>query len=168
MNLLALDQASRVSGYAIFIEGKLTKYGKFSFDDEDFGIRLMKIRNKVQEIIKEYSINQVIFEDIQLQNSIGNNVDTFKKLAEVRGVVHELLTEIQIPYLSVLSTVWKSKLKLLHGQGQKRESQKKAAQDWVIKNYNIKPTQDEADAICLGVYGLLTLISNEEGYDWSE
>jgi Holliday junction resolvasome RuvABC endonuclease subunit len=66
MNLLALDQASRVSGYAIFIEGKLTKYGKFSFDDEDFGIRLMKIRNKVQEIIKEYSINQVIFEDIQL------------------------------------------------------------------------------------------------------
>lgn len=168
MNLLAIDQASRVSGFAIFIEGKLTKFGKFSFDDEDFGIRLVKIRKKVQELITEYSIDQVIFEDIQLQDSVKNNVDTFKKLAEVRGVIHELLTELKIPYQCILSTVWKSKLGLLHGAGQKREAQKKEAQNWVQKNYNIKPTQDEADAICIGIYGLLSTISKEEGYDWSE
>ena len=40
--LLALDQASAVSGYAIFEDGKLIKYGTFSVDDEKITTRLVK------------------------------------------------------------------------------------------------------------------------------
>jgi hypothetical protein len=45
-NLLALDQATRVSGYAIFNEeGKLLKYGKIVMaDGDDIGKRLNKTR----------------------------------------------------------------------------------------------------------------------------
>jgi hypothetical protein len=35
--LLALDQASRTSGWAIYKDGKLSDYGKFTFEDEDMG-----------------------------------------------------------------------------------------------------------------------------------
>ena len=42
--LLALDQASAVSGYAIFEDGKLIKYGAFSVDDEKITVRLVKIK----------------------------------------------------------------------------------------------------------------------------
>lgn len=159
MKMLALDQASRTSGFAIFEDNKLIKYGKFTFEDPDFGVRLMKIRNKVQSLIEEFSIDKVVFEDIQLQD----NVDTFKKLAEVFGVIFELVTELNIPHEAILSTSWKSTLKI---KGTKRPEQKKNAQLWVNENYNIKPTQDECDAICIGVHALRT--KPVRVFDWSD
>lgn len=159
MKMLALDQASRTSGFAIFEDNKLIKYGKFTFEDSDFGVRLMKIRNKVQSLIEEFSIDKVVFEDIQLQD----NVDTFKKLAEVFGVIFELVTELNIPHEAILSTSWKSTLKI---KGTKRPEQKKNAQLWVNENYNIKPTQDECDAICIGVHALRTKPARV--FDWSD
>lgn len=166
MKILALDQASRTSGWSVFENGKLVTYGKFTVDDTDFGLRLQKIRNKVKSLIETHNPDEVVFEDIQLQANQGNNVDTFKKLAEVFGVIYELLTELNISNRAVLSTVWKSKLKLLHGTGQKRESQKQEAQRWVAETYGVKPTQDESDAICIGVWASLT--QPEKGFDWSE
>lgn len=159
MKLLALDQASRTSGFAVFEDGKLIKYGKFTFGDSDFGIRLMKIRNKVKSLIDEFEIDKVVFEDIQLQD----NVDTFKKLAEVFGVIFELVTELDIPHEAILASSWKSTLKI---KGAKRPEQKKNAQLWVVNNYNIKPTQDECDAICIGVHALKN--KPAAAFDWSD
>lgn len=168
MKILALDQASRTTGWSLFEDKKLVTYGKFTFTDDDFGQRLYKIRNKVQELINTYQPDEVILEDIQLQDgdSYGNNVATFKKLAEVFGVLYELITELKLAHRAVLSTVWKSKLGLLHGYGQKRESQKQEAKTWVLNNYHVSPTQDEADAICIGVWASMT--QPEKGFDWSE
>ena len=65
-NLLALDQASRVSGYAIFNgDGELVTYGTFHTYQDDIGERLVTIKNKVAELIEEYNIGEVIMEDIQ-------------------------------------------------------------------------------------------------------
>lgn len=166
MRILALDQASRTSGWSLFDNGKLVTYGKFTYEDEDFGIRLVKIRNKVKSLIELYQPDEIVFEDIQLQGSTGNNVLTFKKLAEVFGVIYELAAELNLSHRAVLSTVWKGKLGLLHGAGQNRTAQKQEAQQWVISKYNIKPTQDECDAICIGVWASLT--QPEKGFDWSE
>lgn len=165
MTILALDQASRTSGWALYENGKLIKYGKFTYEDEDFGERLFKIRKKIKELIDTYLPNEIIFEDIQLQSSYGNNVDTFKKLAEVFGIVYELATELGIPNRAVISTVWKSKLGLLHGKGQDRTAQKREAQVWVSNTYGIKATQDEIDAICIGAYAVL--VPMVQDYDWS-
>ena len=167
MRILALDQASRTSGWSYFEDGKLLSYGKFTYDDQDFGIRLYKIREAVKTLILKYAPDEVVYEDIQYQKDKEKyGVDTFKKLAEVYGVVQELLTEFKISHRAVLSTVWKSKLGLLKGYGQARESQKQAAQEWVVNNYKIKPTQDECDAICIGVWATAT--QPEKGFDWSE
>ena len=40
-NLLAIDQASVTSGYAIFKDGKLVDYGKFTFNDDVIAERLV-------------------------------------------------------------------------------------------------------------------------------
>ena len=39
-NLLALDQSSHITGYAIFKDGKLEKFGKFDCNETDIGERL--------------------------------------------------------------------------------------------------------------------------------
>ena len=162
--LLALDQSSQTSGYSVFTDGKLIDYGKFTFTDSDVGARLTKIRNKVIELIAQYEISEVAFEDIQLQNTVGNNVVTFKTLAEVYGVIHQLLDEKKIPYQIIPSVTWKSTLGI---KGKNRQEQKKNAQLWVISTYNEKPTQDECDAICIGEH-IIRQSNQNAGFDWSE
>jgi Holliday junction resolvasome RuvABC endonuclease subunit len=161
MRVLALDQASRTSGWAVFDDGKLVTYGKFTADQADVGDRLHFIRRKVSELIGDYDIDEVVFEDIQLQGNVANNVATFKALAEVFRVLYELFVMLKMPRTAVLSTVWKSTLGI---KGKDRTAQKKAAQAWVEKTYGVKPTQDECDAICIGAH----YVNNKvEVFDWS-
>lgn len=101
--LLALDQASIVSGYSVFIDGKLVKYGKITLKEEEIGPRLVTLRNAIKDLIDEYQITQIAFEDIQMQSSVGNNVKTFKVLANVYGVILELCEELQLKYEIVSS-----------------------------------------------------------------
>lgn len=163
MKLLALDQASRITGFAVFEDENLITYGKIVTEDVDVGTRLMKIRNSIQRLIKDYEIDEVIMEDIQLQNNVQNNVQTFKTLAEVFGVIYELLTEMNIKNSAVLASSWKSTLGI---KGRTRPEQKKNAQEYVINTYGKKPTQDECDAICIGCHRIKNTKQTED-YDWS-
>lgn len=145
--LLALDQSSKITGYAFFDNGRLIDYGKFSYDDSNVDTRLVKIRSRVEGLIDSYFPDEVVFEDIQQQNNVANNIQTFKVLAEVYGVIAELLEELHIPHSTVLAATWKSKLGV---KGKTRPEQKRNAQEYVSNTYGIKATQDECDAICIG------------------
>ena len=159
--LLALDQASVITGYAIFEEDKLVDYGKITFADEEIGPRLVVLRNTIKDMIDKNNITTVAFEDIQMQASVGNNVKTFKVLANVYGIILELCEELQIKYKIISSNTWKSTLKI---KGKNRSEQKKNAQNYVQERYNVKCTQDEADAICIGTH----MIIAESGISWAD
>lgn len=161
--LLALDQSSKVTGVAIFENGLLQKYSKIDLDGE-LPYRLMKLRETILKIIKEENIAEIAIEDIQMQSNVVNNVETFRTLAEVRGVLEELFQELNIPYTIVLAGTWKSKLGI---RGTKRAEQKKAAQEYIVNKYNIKPIQDICDAICIGDY-VIQSVKKEEGFNWAE
>ena len=164
MKVLALDQASITTGFAIFENGTLVDYGKFTFEDSDVAVRLVKIRNKVIDLIDKNNIDKVVFEEIQLQNNVVNNVKTFKVLAEVYGVILELIQEKNLAYDTVLAGTWKSFLKI---KGSQRAEQKKNAQNYVKDTYNIKATQDTCDAICIGTYAI-NKTEVESDFDWSD
>ena len=161
MNILALDQASRISGWAIFENNKLKTYGKIDLSNiDDIGLRLHTLRQRVTELIQTYNIEKVILEDIYMDGQKINNVSTFRILAEVFGVLYELCIDLNIPVDAVLAGTWKS----THGiKGKTRPEQKRNAQQWVINNYNIKPTQDECDAICIGAH-----VIKQEAFNWGE
>lgn len=165
--ILALDQSSHTTGYAIFIEGQLEAYGHLTLKDEDTGIRLMKLKYFIKELVDKYNITEVVIEDIQLQSNVSNNVATFKILAEVFGVIYELITEMDIKFSAILASVWKSKLKI---KSRQRQQQKQEAQQLVANIYNKKATQDESDAICIGMCYLISDNVEEDvkDYDWSE
>lgn len=147
MRLLALDQASKTTGYAIFDDGNLVLVDKFTFNTPNIDERLVQIRTFINGLIDVYHIDEVVYEDIQQQNNVANNVQTFKVLAMVYGVVSELLAERKIKHGSILATSWKSTLGI---KGRTRPDQKRAAQLYVLDNYGLKVTQDEADAACIG------------------
>lgn len=144
----------------MFDNDQLVDYGKINLSNiSDIGDRLIMIRKWVLDLIEKYEIDEVYFENIQLQNNVANNVQTFKILAEVFGVIHELLEEMDIPYTAVLAGTWKSTLGI---KGRNRQEQKKNAQLYVQNTYNLKPTQDECDAICIGAHA-----TKSTGFDWS-
>jgi len=159
--LLALDQASVITGYAIFENDKLVTYGKIKLEDEEIGPRLVTLRNEIKKLINENNITTIAFEDIQMQASVGNNVKTFKVLANVYGVILELCEELQLKYKIVSSNTWKSTLKI---KGKSRSEQKKNAQNYVQETYGVNCTQDEADAICIGSHMCIA----EAGISWAD
>lgn len=159
-HLLALDQSSRITGWSVFIDGELKEYGKFTLSQSDVGERLFSLREKVKELIDKYEIDELIFEDIQLQGNVSNNVKTFKVLAEVYGTIEELATELAIPHFSVLAVTWKAGLGI---KGSSRAIQKAKAQEYVLNTYNAKVTSDEADAISIGAYW----VGQDKGFNWS-
>lgn len=146
MKILALDQASRTSGYAIFEDNQLIDSGTFTLIQDDIGERLVELRDTIIKFIDNNQIELVLFEDIQLQ--AGNaGVTTYKVLAEVFGVIQELLTERGIEYQIIHSQTWKSVLNI---KGRTRPEQKKNAQMYVLNTFSKKVSQDTADAICIG------------------
>ena len=167
-NLLAIDQASVTSGYAVFKDGNLVDYGQFTFNDDVIAERLVKIRAKVLELIAEHDIDEVAFEDIQMQGNVANNVQTFKVLSEVFGVISEVLQEKKMKYTVVMSGTWKSTLGI---KGRTRPEQKRNAQEYVLQTYNVKAIQDVCDAICIGAHvlkrpGVGTTVT--DGFDWAD
>lgn len=64
----------------------------------------------------------------------------------------ELCNDMDVPFTLMYPSEWRKACNFLKGQDNKRDSQKKIAQQWVMDTYNKKCTQDEADAICIG-YG---------------
>lgn len=152
MRILALDQASRVSGWAIFEDEELIKYGKIDANKyDDIGKRLHLIREEVQNLIEDEHIDKVYLEDIYMDGQRVNNVATFKVLAEVFGVLYELCIYMELPVDAILAGTWKSTLGI---KGKTRPEQKRNAQKWVEETYGVKPTQDECDAICIGAHAV--------------
>lgn len=145
MKILALDQSSQVSGFAVFDNGQLIDSGTFTLLGTNIGKRLVKYKKKIAELIEKYDIEEVAFEDIQMQ---AGNVHTFKVLAEIYGVTEEYLSEQGHSYQVISSNTWKSELGI---KGKKRDEQKRNCQEYVLQHYGQKVTQDEADAIAIGI-----------------
>lgn len=151
-NLLALDQSSRTTGYTVLQNGKIAVVSHFDCVGDDLGDRLVQLRNYIDTLIKQYNIDEVVFEDIQLQDVNGNKetgIKTFKILAEAFGVVHEYLTENKIKFGVAQPIKWKAHFKIA---GKGRPQEKKLARAYVEKNYGIKCTEDEADSLCIALY----------------
>ena len=119
VKLLALDQASRTSGFAVFEDEQLITSGTFT---------LAQTKQHIEKLIEQYDIEQVVFEDIQMQGQ-RNNVHTFKVLAEIYGVTEELLAESGLVYEIYGASHWRSQLNI---PGKARNEQKKAAQKYVV------------------------------------
>ena len=64
MRILAFDQASRTSGWSLFEDKELIDHGTFTFTDSNLGLRLWKIRQKVDDLNEKFKPDRIIYEDI--------------------------------------------------------------------------------------------------------
>ena len=166
--ILALDAATKITGYAIYDNDILVSYGVYKADENlEATDRINEIKHWLEAALDNWKPDFVGIENIQLQ-SFGSNgkyqVEMYRVLANLQGVLVDTLFEKQIPHELVYSTEWRKYCGV--GDGKGRENKKRQAQDKVELWYNQKCTQDEADAICLGKY-FCHYIKNKN-FTWGE
>lgn len=166
IKILAIDQA-RNGAWSVFdYETKtLEAYGVFSFNNKDYTYAkaIRAIEELVDSLIKTYDISAVFIEDIQLRV----NVQSFKKLAQLQGVLINLFEKNEYLYDFVVPTQWqnyckargrsskeiKEKIKALELSG-KKESKILSIQ-FVKEKFNVDTDNDNlSDAICIGYYAV--------------
>ena len=148
--ILAFDQASITSGWAVFDDGVLISYGKWTSNGTKSTQRISLTKAWVISMVEKWQPDEVILEDIQLQRINGEgqeNLLTFKKLAHLQGVLKNYFYELGLPYQIVPPATWREFSDI---KGRSRTDKKRNAQLKVQTLFEVKASQDEADAILIG------------------
>jgi Holliday junction resolvasome RuvABC endonuclease subunit len=148
MRILALDNATIKSGYAIFEGENLLTSGVKEIDSKLDGIqRIAHIKEWLISIIKLWEIDVVGLEDVYY----SGNAQTLIVLSKLLGVLENTAYELTSGVYVVGAGTWRKHCGI---KGRKREVRKENAQKYVKENFGIIASQDKADAICLGSYVL--------------
>lgn len=164
MRLLALDQASRVTGVAIFDDDKLVKYGTFEIkSNQELGKRLTQFLENLDKLYAAYHFDAIVYEDIQLQMG---NVETYKKLAYVQAMILFWCEKHEKNLYCLSPSHWRKILKDKYGMswGRKRAEQKQTAIDFIQEHYKKEVDSDTADAICIGCAANIEINKNESAF----
>lgn len=164
MRLLALDQASRVTGVAIFNDDKLVKYGTFEIkSNQELGKRLTQFLENLDELYEAYHFDAVAYEDIQLQMG---NVETYKKLAYIQAMILFWCEKHEKSLYCLSPSHWRKVLKDKYGMswGRKRVEQKQTAIDFIQEHYEKEVDSDTADAICIGCAANIEINKTESAF----
>ena len=146
--ILAFDQAANTSGWSVFDDLTLVKFGKWTSSGSHSTEKIAQTKHWVANMIQTWKPDLVVFEDIQLQKFDGGEaVVTYKKLAQLQGVLKNYCYENGIIYKIVSPSTWRAFNNI---RGKERNDKKKNAQILVKTLYDISVTQDEADAILIG------------------
>lgn len=145
--LLALDQATRVSGWAVFSDGQLLRYGAFETQLEDEIARDNQIKTWLINMIENWHIEFVALEGIQYEQNFG--VTTFATLARLQGILMSTLAEQGIPYMICHTATWRNYCEV---KGKTRSDRKRSMQLRVKEWYDVSVSNDCADAIGIGYY----------------
>lgn len=164
--ILALDQASHITGYAIFDDNKLVTYGTFKTNQSDEIARCNSIKNWLISMINNWQLDMIGIEGVQLQDESSGNkmgVTVFQTLARLQGILMETCYAFKIPYEICPTNTWRHSCGV---KGRSRADKKKSMQLLVKQWYDITVSDDEADAIGIGYHLTNILIKNTKIENW--
>lgn len=150
--IIALDQASKTTGFAIYDNNKLVKYGTFTTTaDEDID-RFAMIKSWLLSMIANWKPDYIGLEGIQFQEEGSGQkmgITVFQTLARLQGVLMMVCHEQKIPFEICSTNTWRHSCGV---KGKTRTDKKRSMQLLVKQWYDIKVTEDEADAIGIGYH----------------
>ena len=150
--ILALDQATHVTGWSIYDGQQLIRYGTFSTNQKDEIARINTVKNWLISMIENWKPDFVAIEGIQFQDESSGNkmgVTVFQGLARLQGVLMETCYAQKIDYTVCPTNTWRNHCGV---KGRYRADKKRSMQLIAKKWYDISLTDDEADAVGIGKY----------------
>ena len=163
--VLALDQATHLTGYAVFDNDQLVTSGIFQTELTDSIVRANAVKNWLISMVESWKPDVIGFEDIQLQQFNGKNigVTTYKILAELLGILIETCFENSWPYVVCAPATWRAYSGV---KGRTRADKKKSMQKLIKEWFDITVTDDESDGIGIGKYIAEKRVRQTQVFDW--
>lgn len=160
---LALDQSTRISGWSIYDDKELIRYGVFTTSLSEEIERDNTVKNWMVNMIHSWQPDYVAIEGIQYQQNMG--VTTFEMLARLQGILMNTLYEMKIDYGVCPTPTWRAHCGV---KGRTRIDKKRSMQMLTKEWFDISVTDDEADAIGIGKYAAEKLNQRIEVFNWEE
>lgn len=143
MKILSLDLSTKSSGYAVFENDKLIKFGVIKSTDKDLLVRGNYMAEFVRILCEKYGkFDLVGIEELK----VLRNQSTLVKLAQVQGMVLRELKDQVVKF--VMPTMWRKGFEL---NGKRAEAKAKAIKLCEELGYKVE-CDDDAEAILLGIY----------------
>lgn len=164
LNILCIDQA-RSGAWSVFDyeSKKLVGYGVFEFPYEKYTYAkaILHIKELIHAVMKTYDVGAVFVEDIQMRASVAS----FKKLAQLQGVLVDLFEENEYLYGFIAPSQWQNFCKargrktkekdarILELEQSGKKQSKILSIQFVKEQFGIDTDNDNlADAIAIGWY----------------
>ncbi len=150
--LIALDESTTCTGYAVFDNSELIEHGIFSFKSKDVLERVSLIMEEIENLINTYKPNNIVIEDVQ----ITMNAATAKSLLGLQFMIEVYAHRNNISCETYRTTKWRKILGLSNSRSLDRKAKKQETIDYVKDKYGIDVLKDdESDAIAIGTAYLL-------------
>ena len=150
--LIALDESTTSTGYAVFRNSALIEHGIFSSKSKDVLERVSYIMEEIEKLITRYKPNNMIIEDVQ----ITMNAATAKSLLGLQFMIEIYAHRNNISCETYRTTKWRKILGLSNSRALDRKAKKQKTIDYVKDKYGIEILKDdESDAIAIGTAYLL-------------
>ena len=168
MNILAIDASTKSSGIAIFKDKEFMGKGCITASSTDLFKRIHKMVDKIDEIIAQAAIEEVVMEEVIPDHS--KNTQTFKALmylqAAIMIMIHDNHPNVKVELIYPGS--WRSQAGIKIGRGVKRESLKEADIRRAQELFGAQQlNDDEADAILIGaVYAGVFGAAKSDDLNW--
>lgn len=166
MRIMAIDQA-RTGAWSVYDyeSGQLIGYGTYTFSTKKYTYAqtIMHIEELVDAVARTYRVSAIFIEDIQLRA----NVKSFKKLAQLQGVLVNFCEKHDYLYGYIAPSQWQNFCKA-RGRNTKelnagiksveladKKKSKILSIQFVKEQFGIDTENDNlADAICIGYYAV--------------
>ena len=147
--VLSLDTSSKISGYAVFYDGKLIRYSSIDMSHiKNSDERMQSMVSKLTTLIEREAPDNVVIEE----TAVSRNPQTQRMLSMILGAVFCMCVYYNFHYCSLRPTQWR---KAVRGEEEKiprkREELKLWSTNKVFELFGVENIDDNiADAILLG------------------
>jgi Holliday junction resolvasome RuvABC endonuclease subunit len=145
--ILAIDQATHVSGWSIYDDGKPVRFGTFTTRGEKEIERISEVRTWLIQMIAMWNVDFVALEGIQLEKNFG--VVVFQTLARLQGALMSAIYELEKPFDIYPVAKWRAFAKV---KGRTRVDKKQSARIIIKQKFGITVADDVAESLLIGYY----------------
>lgn len=134
------------TGLAYFCNGKYKAHHLLDYSkDKNMENRFESMSKGIWNVLNEYRPNIIYIEETYM----GNNPKTMRILTRLQGVVYAWTMNHGCEFNTVTPTQWRKWIGFKQSKGIKRDELKAQSVKYILENYELNVTDDEADAICI-------------------
>lgn len=146
IKLVTIDGSTQKSGIALFVDGTYRLHTLLDYSkDKNIDSRFKSMSKGLWDFLDTYNPDILYMEETYM----AKNPQTTKFLTRLQGVVYAWCIIHDCEFNTILPSQWRKQLGLSQHKGVKRKELKELAVKYILENYVLEVTDDEADAICI-------------------